>query len=147
MAAPGANPPFTPANTIFDCGITDAVLFDGDKKASRIATELFDKDFTSCMDNTYVKLEDDLKSYSTLTVAHGQIRLTPGNNKNIKAFIQWKWDQIRLGIDPITVIFLVENASDFIKRYKHHDAYIKKYKTITETAKPENFTYKLKWIE
>ena len=62
MAAPGANPPFTLANAMFDCGTMDAVLFDSDAKASRINTELFDHDFTSCMDKTYVKLDDDLKS-------------------------------------------------------------------------------------
>ena len=62
MAAPGANPPFTLANDMFDFGIMDAVLFEGDKKESRIATELFDKDFTSCMDKTYVELDDDLNS-------------------------------------------------------------------------------------
>ena len=58
MAAPGANPPFTLANAMFDCGITDAVLFDGDTKASRIANELLDNDFTLCMDKTYVELDD-----------------------------------------------------------------------------------------
>ena len=147
MATPDTNPPFTLANTMFGCGITNAALFGKNTKTSRIATELFDDNFTSYLDKTYGKLDDSLNSYSTLTAAHGQIRLTPGNKKNIKAFIQWKWDQIRLGIDPITVRFPVENASDLIKRYKHHDAYIKKYKTITETEKPENFTYKLKWIE
>ena len=40
MEAPGANRPFTLANAMFDCGITDAVLFDGSKKAHRIATTL-----------------------------------------------------------------------------------------------------------
>ena len=105
-AAPGANPPFTLVNVMFDCGITDAALFDGDTKASRIATELFDNNFTSCMDKMYVKLDEDLKSYSTLTAAHGQIWLTPGHKKNIKELIQWTRDHIRLGIDPITVRFL-----------------------------------------
>ena len=71
MAAPGANPPFTLVSTMFDCGITDAVLFEGDKKASRIATELFDNNFTSCMDKTYVELDDGLKLYSPLTATHG----------------------------------------------------------------------------
>ena len=70
MAAPGANTPFTIANAVLDCGITDAALFDGDTKASRISTELFNDNFTPCMDKTYVKLDDDLKSYSTLTSAH-----------------------------------------------------------------------------
>ena len=147
MAATGANPPFTLAKAMFDCGIADAALFDGDMRASRIATELFGYEFTSRMDKTYVELDNDLKSYSTLTATHGQIRLTPGHKKNIKAFIQWMRDQIRIGIDPITVIFPVANASDVIKRYKHHDAYVKKSKMITETAKPEKFTDKIKWIE
>ena len=135
------------ANPMSDCGITDATLFDGDTKAIRIATEIFDNDFTSCMDNTYIELDDELDSYPTITAAHGQIRLTPRHKKNIKAFIQWMRDQIRLGVNPITVRFTVANASDFIKRYKHHDAYVKKSKTITETEKSENFTDKLKWIE
>ena len=145
-AAPGANPPITIVNAMLDCGITDAELFDGNTKARRVATELFDNDFTSFMYKTYVDLDDDLNSYSTLTVTNGHIRLTPGHKKNIKAFIQWTRDQIRIGIDPITVRFLVANASDFIKIYKHHDAYVKKSKTITETANPEKFTDKLEWI-
>ena len=45
------------------------------------------------------------------------------------------------------VRFPVANASDFIKRYKHHGAYVKKSKMITETAKLENFMDKIKWIE
>ena len=135
MAAPGANPPFTRVNAMFDCGIVDAVLFVGNTKAIRIATELFDDDFTSCMDKTYVQLDGDLNSYSTLTPSHSQIRLTHGLKKNIKAFIQWKRYQICLGIYPITVRFPVSNASYFIKRYKHHDAYVKKSKTITKTEK------------
>ena len=61
--------------------------------------------------------------------------------------MQWTRDQIRLGIDLIKVRFLVANASDFIKRYTHHDAYVKKSKMITETAKPKNFTEKIKWIK
>ena len=46
-----------------------------------------------------------------------------------------------------TVSSQVANASDFIKRYKHYDAYIKKSKKITETTKPEKFTEKIKCIE
>ena len=99
MAAPGANPTFMLAKSMFDCGITDAALFDSDTKAKSISTKIFDDDFMSCMDKTYVDLDNDLKSYSTLTAAHSQISLTPGHKKNIKAFIQWTRDHIRLGID------------------------------------------------
>ena len=58
MAAPGANPPFTLAIAMFDYGITDATLFDGNTKASKIATELFEDDFTLCMDKMYPDLDD-----------------------------------------------------------------------------------------
>ena len=58
MEAPGTNPPFTLASAMFDCGITDAALFEGDKKASKIATELFEDDFTLCMDKMYPDLDD-----------------------------------------------------------------------------------------
>ena len=82
MSTLGANTPFTLANAMFGCGITDAVLFDGDTKASRITTELFDEDFMSFMDKTHIELDDDLKSYSTLTAAHGKIRIAHGHKKN-----------------------------------------------------------------
>ena len=94
LAAPPVHPaapvvaPFTVANAMYDCGITDATVFQGISKAERIASEVFDDDFSSCMDKTYTDLDDDLKSYSMLTVTNGQIRLTPGQKKNIKAFIQ-----------------------------------------------------------
>ena len=84
MASPCANPPFKLANAMFDCGITDAAIFYGNTKASRIATGIFDDDFTSCMDKTYVELDDGLKSCSNLTAAHGQIRLTPGHKKTLR---------------------------------------------------------------
>ena len=54
MAAPGANPTFTLANAMFDWGTMDSALFYGNTKASRIVTELFDDDYTTCMDKTYV---------------------------------------------------------------------------------------------
>ena len=54
MAEPGANPPVTLANAMFDCGIRDAALFDGDTKSSRIYTELFDDNFTSCLYKTSI---------------------------------------------------------------------------------------------
>ena len=45
MESPGANMSFTLVNAMFDCGIMDTSIFDGDTKASRISTEIFDDDF------------------------------------------------------------------------------------------------------
>ena len=92
-ARPGANPPFTFANTMFICGINIPRIFQGDSQAKRISGDVFDDDYMSCMDKTVKELEYDLKSFSTLTTANSQIRLNPRQKNNVKAFIQWTKDQ------------------------------------------------------
>ena len=77
-------------------------------------------------------------------VVNEQIRLVPGQKKNIKDFIQWNRYHIFLGLGPDLTRFPVVNASYYIKRYKHHESHIKNSKTITETEKPEDFTNKVK---
>ena len=136
-------------NTVLDaiilCGVDNAVRFNGSTAAERIATEIFDDDFASCMDKSVNDLESDLKAYSSLTVANGQIRLLPATKKNLRAFIQWARDTTRVGDDPTLAPFPVHDAPNLLRRYKSHEAFIAKSKTITETAKPELFTDKVKW--
>ena len=60
-AIPGVNTPFTVVNAIFDCGVTDVALFNGDTKVDRMAAELFDDEFLSCMDKTYKEFDKYLK--------------------------------------------------------------------------------------
>ena len=71
---PGANPPFAVTNAIFICGIYSPPPFQRDSQAEQIPRKVFDDDFVSCMDKTVTELYDNLKSYSTLTAANGQIR-------------------------------------------------------------------------
>ena len=80
-------------------------------------------------------------------VVSGRIRLGPGDKKNTKDIIRWARYQTRLVINTALTRFSVVKASGCINRYKHHAAYIKKSKTIIETAKPEDFTNKVEWIE
>ena len=93
-------PVFTVLDAITLCGVNSNVLFNGDTQAQRIATEIFDDDHQSVMDKTIRELQDDFKSYSALTVANGQIRLTPGITRNIKAYMQWAQDCYRTDINP-----------------------------------------------
>ena len=51
-ARPGANPPFTVANTMFICGIASPTCFKGYSQYELIVGKLFDDDFVSCMDKT-----------------------------------------------------------------------------------------------
>ena len=105
MAVPAAEIVFTVQDAMIACGIDNVTLFDGSPPTTRIATNLFDDDFTACMEKTYKDLDDDLKGYSILTQAQGQIRLTPGTKKNLKAFVQWTRYRIRLGQDPAGIDF------------------------------------------
>ena len=96
------------------------------------------------MDKTVKELDDNLKSYSTITAANSQIRLNPGQKKNVKPFIQWTRDQYRLGLDPVLTLLPVVNVAEYIKRYKYNGAYIMKESTLTDTAKPEQLMDKIK---
>ena len=79
---------FTIRNAIITCGVDDVALYEGETAAAQLANDIFDDDFSSCTEKTFEDLDDDLKAYSTMTLANGQIRLNPGTKKLIKAFIQ-----------------------------------------------------------
>ena len=116
----------------------------GDIQAEWISSELFDDDFMSCMDEMMSELDEALKSYSVLTVVNGQ--MNPCQKKNIIGLIQSTRDQYRTGMDPTEAIYLVANIANHIKRYTNHEAYVKKATNLAETAKPEQFTEKIKLI-
>ena len=96
----GLPPVYTVHDAMIAAGVNDADNFNGQSSAERLAEDLFDDEFTTCMDKTYVDLDGDFKSFSSLTALQGQIRLVPRVKKRIKAFIQWARDEIRLGRDP-----------------------------------------------
>ena len=50
-------------------------------------------------------------------------------------------------IDTDLTLFPVANIAECIKSYNHHEAYISKSSTLTDTGKPEKFTDKMKWID
>lgn len=137
--------PFTVMDAMIACGINNAVFFNGATACQRIATEIFDNDFLSCLDKSYTELDDSLKDYSALTVANGQIRLTPGIKTNVKAFIQWTRDLIRVGEDPSVLAFPVADAATLIRRYKTHVQFINKSSSLSDIAKPVRFTEKVHW--
>ena len=79
----------TVQDAIILCGVNDATSFNGATKIERIADDVFDDDFQSCMDKTIKELDEDLKSYSVLTIGNGQIRLAPGKKRNIRGLMQY----------------------------------------------------------
>ena len=138
-----------PVFTVFDAMVSSGVNatdnFQGRSSDQRIAADIFEDDFTTSINKTYKDLDDDLKTFSSLTAAQGQIRLLPGVKKRIKAFIQWVRDQIRLGKDPTNRAFPVPDVASLMRRYTAHDRYIKKSATLTDAEKPVMFTNEVKW--
>ena len=59
--------------SIVACGVSDAANAGLGSNAECIATDIFNDNFMSCMDKSFEELDSDLKSYSELTVAQGQI--------------------------------------------------------------------------
>jgi len=127
------------------CGIDNDALFLEETQAQRIAEDIFGNLFTSCMDITFKELDEHFKTYSDLTVAQGQIRLRPGIRKNVKAFVQWTRDEIRLGHDPSQTPFPIHSVNDLIRRHKTHEKFQSDAKTLSEAAKPDKFKDNVKW--
>ena len=79
---------YTVREAMVECVVNDTEAFEGKTQADRLATDLFGDDFQTCMDKTHTKLDSDFKTYSDLTQAQGQICVTPGVKKHIKALLQ-----------------------------------------------------------
>jgi hypothetical protein len=67
MAALPLIPAFDVHQAMAACGVNDADLFDGATAAARMALDMFNDSFHSCMDKTFDEVDQDFKSYSSLT--------------------------------------------------------------------------------
>ena len=102
--APPLLVPLTFINAMTACGLNlaDATIF---------ATQIFMDNFTTCKDISNEDINDALKMFSILTIAHGRTRLLPESKQKIKSFTQWKNDQFRLGINPTILAVPVDTAA------------------------------------
>jgi hypothetical protein len=135
----------TVLNALIACGVDNAALFMGETAAQRIADDIFDNLFTTCKDMTFHELDDHFKTYSELSAAQGQILVHPGVRKDIKSFVQWTRDELRLGREPSASAFTIDQVSNLIRRYKTHEKYQTDSKTLAEAAKPDKFKENMKW--
>ena len=138
-----------PALTVLDamvvCGVNNVAQFHGQTPAQRISQDCFGDSFNAVMELTYEEIETDLKSYSTLTVANGQIRLDPRTKRLIWAFMQFVRNKVRTSIDPSTVPFLAADAIQLLRDEKTHKAFVDKSPKMIETTKPIRFMEKIRW--
>ena len=140
-------PVFTVHDAMVAAGVDDTDNFAGQSSAERLAEDLFDNDFTTCMDKSQDDIESDFKSFSVLTQAQGQIRMIPRVKKRIKAFVQWTRDEIRLGRDPSLSAYPVADTATLMRRYNTHAKFIKKSATLSDAAKHVTLTKEVKWTD
>ena len=144
-AVPPPPPVFTVHDAMIMCGVDNVAQFNGETPAERFANDLFGNDFIACMDKSMDELNQDFKSYSDLTQAQGQIRISPGTKRNIRSFVHWVRDETRLGRNPNFIAFPVAMAPQLLRRFKTHTQFVTNSKTISEAAKPEKFANDTKW--
>ena len=53
------------------CGVPDTIIFDGTTWHEHLANDIFDNDFTSCIDKSVKDLIEEFKDYSILNVNEG----------------------------------------------------------------------------
>lgn len=68
---------FTVLDALIACGVNNAVLFMDQTQAERIAEDVFDNLFATCMVTTFKELDEHFKTYSELSAAQGQICVRP----------------------------------------------------------------------
>ena len=147
MAQPVVN---NVARSLMDCGVdidSGGVIWNGESASQRIANDVFNGSFNACIDITFAELDDHWKTYSSLTVADGRIRLRPGTKVNIWVFVQWTRDKLRIDEDPTTEMFPVALRTDLIDRYNTHKQWVPDASDMAKSARPKMFTEKMKWTD
>jgi hypothetical protein len=101
--------PLTVLDAMVICGLDKTQLaascWEGRTKAERMASDVFDDTFNSCMDKTFHELDEDFKTYSAMPANSGKITFAPGVRNKIKAFVQYlskllTWRTLRAGTKP-----------------------------------------------
>src|SRR5210317_1451190 len=110
-----------------------------------IASEVFADDFSLVMVKSPTELNDEFNHFANLTIQNGRLSIGPSIRRNVKAFIQWGRDKIRMGRDPTTTPFPVAIAIMLTNRMKMHDDYVAQAKLYSEQSKPRPFTNETNW--
>jgi hypothetical protein len=87
------------------CGLDHDAVLQEETQAQRLASDIFGNQFSACLDVTFKELDEHFKTYGDLTAAQGRIQVRVGVRKNIKAFVQWTHNELRLGRNPAMTPF------------------------------------------
>ena len=133
-----------------DCGVdidSGGVIWNRESASQRITNGVFNNCFNTCIDITFAELDDHWKTYSSLTVADGHIRLRPGTKVNIRVFVQWTRDKLRTNEDPAAEMFPVALRKDLVYHYNTHKQWVSDASDMAKSARPKMFAEKMKWSD
>ena len=132
------------------CGVisdTGGTIFDVLNASEKTANKVFNDNFNTCIDLKFFDRDKHWKSYGSLTVAEGRIRLIPRTKFNIRAFVHWLRYRIMMGGDPVSTPFPTGDRDDLIERYNTDRQWMIDTEGMTKNAMPKAFTDKMNWID
>ena len=142
--------PNTITITIKLCGVladANAIIFDVSNASEMITNKVFNNNFNTFI---YLKFSDVNKywnTYGSLTVDEGRIRLIPRTKVNIRDFVHWVRDRIRMSEDPAETLSPTRDRDDFIERCNTHRKWMIDAEGMAKNAMPKTFTDNMQWID
>ena len=115
--------PNTVTSALTLCGVlsdTDSIIFDGSNASERIANNILNDNFNTCIDLKLSDIDKHWEMYGPLNVAKGCIRLRPRTKVITRDFVHWVRDRIRMSEDPTTTPFPTGDRDDIVEIYNTH---------------------------
>ena len=134
-------------NALELCGVPNNMIFNGMNQRQRLAEDIFNNTFNTCQYMTIEELNEDLKTYSSLTVANGQIRLNPRIQRNLRGLVQWAKEKIMMNENPHDEAFPINDVQTYIMHIRANKAFKDKSKTLMDATAPEKLTDKTRWTD
>ncbi|CAJ1936128.1 unnamed protein product [Cylindrotheca closterium] len=111
-----------------------------------MAEELFDNDFGTAMTKSIKQVNMDLAMLASLTAVQGRIVSRPRAQDQIRAFVQWVRDEIRMGRNPAQHPFPAGDTSTLLQRLNFHQKYdVKDSKTLIDNTVPPKWSKEQQW--
>ena len=126
---------------------TDDIIFDGSNTFERIANDVLNDNFNTCIDLKVSDFDKHWNTYVSLTVSEGRIRLRQRNKVNIRDFVHWVRDRIRMSEYPVEKPFPTRDRDYLIERYSTHRKCMIDAEGMVNNAMSKTLTEKIKWID
>ena len=148
MVDNGVAQKYTVLDNIVACGISDEVDRNlNTSPAQRIASEMFNDNFNSCLSMSDSDIRGYLKTFNELPQAQGQVRMMPGAQRNIRAFVQFISHRARQDLPLDEVVYDTTMQVEMFDMRRDHERFIDQSETLAKSAKPASFKTTSVWFD